>query len=50
MNKREIRRYLKYLNDELKKKQVFSILELVYPGKLIEPKVQYIIDGIFDEI
>ena len=33
-----------------KKEDVFSILESVYPGKLIEPKVQYIIDGIFDEI
>ena len=33
-----------------KKEEVFSILESVYPGKLIEPKVQYIIDGIFDEI
>ena len=38
MNKGEIRRYLKDLNAELKKEQVFSILESVYPCKLIEPK------------
>lgn len=33
-----------------KKEDVFSILESVYPRRLIEAKVQYIIEGIFDEL
>jgi hypothetical protein len=33
-----------------KKEEVYSILENVYPGKTIEPKVMYVIEGIFDEL
>jgi hypothetical protein len=33
-----------------KEEDVFIILESVYPGRLIEAKVQYIIEGIFDEL
>lgn len=33
-----------------KKEDVFLILESVYPGRLIEAKVQYIIEEIFDEL
>lgn len=31
-----------------KKDDVLSILENVYPDRLIEPKVMYVIEGIFD--
>lgn len=33
-----------------KKEEVLSILENVYPGRLIEPKVMYVLEGIFDEL
>ncbi len=33
-----------------KKEEVYSILENIYPGKSIEPKVMYVIEGIFDEL
>ncbi len=41
-------RFLIRLLGMKKKEDVLSILENVYPGRLIEPKVMYVLEGVFD--